>query len=139
MQGIGFGILEFLSVLAAITGVCWLLARRHRGRSAHKPLWVTWGAEVFVVVGLVLAGRVALADWQRVPSGSMEPTLRVGDYLLVDKLAYGPRLPFTNTAIEMGRPAPCRTRPGATPPGSAPGRPPRPPAPRGPLGRARPP
>jgi signal peptidase I len=48
--------------------------------------------------------RVAVADWPKVPSGSMEPTLRVGDYLLVDHFAYGPRLPFTNTAIEMGRP-----------------------------------
>jgi signal peptidase I len=34
----------------------------------------------------------------------MEPTLRVGDYLLVNHLAYGPRLPFTNTAIEFGKP-----------------------------------
>jgi signal peptidase I len=48
--------------------------------------------------------RVAVADWPKVPSGSMEPTLRVGDYLLVNHLAYGPRLPFTNTAIEFGRP-----------------------------------
>jgi signal peptidase I len=48
--------------------------------------------------------RVAVADWPKVPSGSMEPTLRVGDYLLVNHLAYGPRLPFTNTAIEFGSP-----------------------------------
>jgi signal peptidase I len=48
--------------------------------------------------------RVAVADWPRVPTGSMEPTLRVGDYLLVNHLAYGPRLPFTNTAIEFGAP-----------------------------------
>jgi signal peptidase I len=34
----------------------------------------------------------------------MEPTIRVGDYLLVNKLAWGPRLPFTNTAITMGHP-----------------------------------
>src|SRR6185369_72841 len=68
------------------------------------PLWVSWGAELFGVVVLVLGCRVALADWPRVPTGSMEPTLRVGDYLLVNKLAYGPRLPFTNTAIELGQP-----------------------------------
>jgi signal peptidase I len=65
---------------------------------------VSWGAELFLVVGLMFTCRVALADWPKVPSGSMEPTLRVGDYLLVNHLAYGPRLPFTNTAIEWGRP-----------------------------------
>jgi signal peptidase I len=48
--------------------------------------------------------RIAVADWPKVPSGSMEPTLRVGDYLLVNHLAYGPRLPFTNTAIDFGSP-----------------------------------
>jgi signal peptidase I len=52
----------------------------------------------------VFGCRVALADWQRVPSASMEPTLRVGDLLLINHLAYGPRLPFTNTAIEFGKP-----------------------------------
>ena len=59
---------------------------------------------MFGVLALILGGRVALADWPQVPSGSMEPTLRVGDYLVVNKLAYGPRLPFTNTAIELGKP-----------------------------------
>jgi signal peptidase I len=59
---------------------------------------------MFGVLFLITAGRVALADWPTVPSGSMEPTVRVGDYLLVNKLAYGPRLPFTNTAIPLGRP-----------------------------------
>jgi signal peptidase I len=69
-----------------------------------KPLWVSFGAELFVVIALMFTCRVAVADWPKVPSGSMEPTLRVGDYLLVNHLAYGPRLPFTNTAIEFGRP-----------------------------------
>jgi signal peptidase I len=105
MHEIGFGILEILTIVTAASGLCLLLARLLRRRLAgRRPLWVRWGAELFVVVGLVLAGRVALADWQRVPTGSMEPTLRVGDYLLVDKLAYGPRLPFTNTALALGEP-----------------------------------
>ena len=69
-----------------------------------KPWWVSFGAELFIVVGLMFTCRVAVADWPKVPSGSMEPTLRVGDYLLVNHLAYGPRLPFTNTAIELGQP-----------------------------------
>jgi signal peptidase I len=105
MDHIGISILEYLSMGAAVSGVCWLLARRRKIRLAErKPLWVTWGAELFGVLALVLGGRVALADWPRVPTGSMETTLRVGDYLLVNKLAYGPRLPFTNAAIELGQP-----------------------------------
>ena len=107
MDNIGISILEYLSMAAAVTGTLWLVARRRRAQlatAAKKPLWVTMGAELFGVVALVLTCRVALADWPNVPTGSMEPTLRVGDYLLVNKLAYGPRLPFTNTAIETGQP-----------------------------------
>jgi signal peptidase I len=106
MDEIGIGVIEYIAIATAVAGVCWALAHRHRARyrGGRKPLWVSWGAEAFGVLLLVLGARVALADWPRVPSGSMEPTLRVGDYLLVNKLAYGPRLPFTNTAIPMGRP-----------------------------------
>ena len=108
MNEIGVGVIEYITLATAACGICWVIARRRRAQlaaGARKPLWVAWGAEMFGVLALILGGRVALADWPQVPSGSMEPTLRVGDYLLVDKLAYGPRLPFTNTAIEMGKPA----------------------------------
>lgn len=104
---IGFAINEVLCLLTLITGAAWLAWQRRvkTGRAGkHKPLWVTFGAELFVVAGLMFTCRIAVADWPKVPSGSMEPTLRVGDYLLVNHLAYGPRLPFTNTAIEFGRP-----------------------------------
>jgi signal peptidase I len=108
MQEIGIGVMEYITMATAVCGICWLLARRRAQIHIHsrrkKPLWVTWGAEMFGILLLVLTGRVALADWPNVPSGSMEPTVRVGDYLLVDKLVYGPRLPFTNTAIVMGHP-----------------------------------
>lgn len=104
---IGFSINEILFLVTLVTGSCWVAWRvqLRRGRSPDsKPLWVSFGAELFVVAALMFTCRVALADWPKVPSGSMEPTLRVGDYLLVNHLAYGPRLPFTNTAIEFGRP-----------------------------------
>jgi len=105
---IGFSINEILFLATLVTGACWLAWRLRLRRlavpPARKPWWVTFGAELFVVAGLMFTCRVALADWPRVPSGSMEPTLRVGDYLLVNHLAYGPRLPFTNTAIETGQP-----------------------------------
>jgi len=104
---IGFSINEILFLVTLVTGTCWVVWRvqLRRGRSPErKPLWVSFGAELFVVAALMFGCRVALADWPKVPSGSMEPTLRVGDYLLVNHLAYGPRLPFTNTAIEFGQP-----------------------------------
>jgi signal peptidase I len=105
---IGFSINEFLAVATLVTGTCWVTwkikVRRWGAVPEKKPLWVSFGAELFVVVALMFTCRVAVADWPKVPSGSMEPTLRVGDYLLVNHLAYGPRLPFTNTAIEWGQP-----------------------------------
>jgi signal peptidase I len=106
---IGFSINEILALASLATGVCWIAWRRRVRRLGgqvpeKKPLWVSFGAELFVVVALMFTCRIALADWPKVPSGSMEPTLRVGDYLLVNHLAYGPRLPFTNTAIELGKP-----------------------------------
>ena len=105
---IGFSINEILALATLATGACWvawkLKTRRLGAVPEKKPLWVSFGAELFVVVALMFTCRVALADWPKVPTGSMEPTLRVGDYLLVNHLAYGPRLPFTNTAIEFGQP-----------------------------------
>ncbi len=105
---IGFSINEILFLATLLTGALWLAwklkTRRLAEEPEKKPLWVSFGAELFIVVALMFTCRVAVADWPRVPSGSMEPTLRVGDYLLVNHLAYGPRLPFTNTAIEFGRP-----------------------------------
>jgi len=104
---IGFSVNEILFLLSLASGALWFAWRRRLKRQPwpeRKPIWVTLGAELFIVIALMFTCRVALADWPRVPSGSMEPTLRVGDYLLVNHLAYGPRLPFTNTAIEMGRP-----------------------------------
>ena len=105
---IGFSINEILFLVSVATGLCWV-AWRFKMKSlsevpAKKPLWVSFGSELFLVVALMFTCRIAVADWPKVPSGSMEPTLRVGDYLLVNHLAYGPRLPFTNTALEMGQP-----------------------------------
>ena len=105
---IGFSINEILFLISLATGLCWVAwrfkLRRMSEPPAKKPLWVSFGSELFIVVALMFTCRIAVADWPKVPSGSMEPTLRVGDYLLVNHLAYGPRLPFTNTAIEMGKP-----------------------------------
>lgn len=48
---------------------------------------------------LFLGARQLLAEAYRIPSGSMEPTLLVGDQLFVNKLRLGPRIPFTNYSL----------------------------------------
>ncbi|MBM4129699.1 signal peptidase I [bacterium] len=47
-----------------------------------------------LMILVMLAFRSAVADWHDVPSGSMQPTLLVGDRIVVDKLAYDVKLPF---------------------------------------------
>lgn len=53
-----------------------------------------------VIIALVVAPmRSSIADWNDVPSGSMRPTILEGDRITINKLAYGLRVPFTNTYI----------------------------------------
>lgn len=51
------------------------------------------------VIAIVLGTRELLAEAYRIPSGSMEPTLLVGDWLFVNKLRYGPHIPFTHLSL----------------------------------------
>jgi signal peptidase I len=49
--------------------------------------------------------RLAVADWNPIPSGSMRPTLLEGDVVLVDRLAYDLKIPLTDIAVlELGTP-----------------------------------
>ncbi len=52
-----------------------------------------------IVAAVVFSFRDAVADWYDVPSGSMLPTLRIGDRIAVDKLAYDVRVPFTDLVL----------------------------------------
>jgi signal peptidase I len=56
---------------------------------------------------VVMVARASFADHYKVPSGSMEPTVEVGDQICVNKAAYGVRLPVTETYVVQGS-APAR-------------------------------
>jgi signal peptidase I len=52
-----------------------------------------------VFLSLMFVFRSAVADWNDVPSGSMQPTIEIGDRILVNKMAYDLRLPFTAVSL----------------------------------------
>ena len=67
-------------------------------RSRTAKIWRDWrGLLLFVAVMLVF--RSAVADWNQVPSGSMKPGILDGDRIVVDKLAWDLRVPFTDMRI----------------------------------------
>lgn len=101
----------FLLVATVITGIIWggyLVYLKKVGREfdeAHEPLLVEYARSFFPIVLIVLLLRSFLVEPFRIPSGSMMPTLLIGDFILVNKFTYGIRLPVINTKIiEMNEP-----------------------------------
>lgn len=100
--------LEFWLVVAtAVSGLIWFLywlATRNAGRR-EEPWYVEYARSFFPVLLIVLILRSFIAEPFRIPSGSMLPTLEIGDFILVNKFSYGVRLPITHTeVIPVGKP-----------------------------------
>lgn len=72
----------------------------------REPTLVEFSRSFFPIVLVVLLVRSFLYEPFRIPSSSMMPTLRVGDFIFVSKFSYGLRLPVLNTKVlELGTPA----------------------------------
>jgi signal peptidase I len=69
-----------------------------------QPWWLDWTAGLFPVILAVFLLRSFLFEPFKIPSGSMIPTLWIGDLILVNKFHYGLRLPVLNTKITEGTP-----------------------------------
>ncbi|WP_105265010.1 signal peptidase I [Pseudoalteromonas sp. T1lg76] len=63
----------------------------------HKSLKNNWGLILFLACLFTM--RSSFADWYRVPSGSMLPTIEIGDQITVNKMAYDLRIPFTSYSL----------------------------------------
>ena len=77
---------------------------RLRDEKLRQPWWLEYTASFFPVILVVFVVRSFVVEPFKIPSGSMVPTLLVGDFILVNKFEYGLRLPITNTRITQGRP-----------------------------------
>lgn len=110
---------DFSAILLSLTvlfGVVWGLDRLFlykkrkarldaAGEEYRDPVPVDWSRSLFPVVLVVLLLRSFVAEPFRIPSGSMMPTLDVGDFILVNKFAYGLRMPaFNNKLVDLGEP-----------------------------------
>ena len=73
-----------------------------RNRILAQPWWLDWTAGLFPVIIAVFFLRSFLFEPFKIPSGSMIPTLLVGDLILVNKFHYGVRLPVINFKITEG-------------------------------------
>ena len=68
--------------------------------------WRDWLRSIVFIVLAVTAFRSAVADWNDVPTGSMKPTILEGDRIVVNKLAYDLKIPYTRWQIaHWGDPA----------------------------------
>lgn len=70
-----------------------------RQKLLMQPWWLDWTAGLFPVILAVFVLRSFLFEPFKIPSGSMIPTLHVGDLILVNKFHYGVRLPVFNTKL----------------------------------------
>jgi signal peptidase I len=95
--------------LLVLTGVIWLLdrfmLRAKRPAGVAEPWWVEYAKSFFPVILIVFLLRSFLVEPFKIPSGSMIPTLHVGDFILVNRYTYGLRLPIINKKfIEINQP-----------------------------------
>lgn len=96
-----FALILFCLLLASgaiwVADACFL--RKHRAPDAKDPWWVEYGGSFFPVILFVFVLRSFIVEPFKIPSGSMIPTLQIGDFILVNKFTYGIRLPVINKKV----------------------------------------
>lgn len=119
LVSLGYDFATILFSCTVLTGIVWLIDNRFfeakrkekfkqenpevddKGEKlqAKEPLLVEYSRSFFPIILIVLVLRSFLMEPFRIPSGSMEPSLLIGDYILVNKYTYGIRLPVIDRKI----------------------------------------
>lgn len=112
----------FVAGMVALIDIVWLAPKRRKAVAAYKqqvatanhevveqlskaPILAEYGRSLFPVLAIVLVLRSFLFEPFQIPSGSMIPTLVEGDFILVNKFAYGIRLPAVDIKVmDIGTP-----------------------------------
>ena len=113
MDSLDFALI--LVVLTTVAGVIWAIdalffsrarfGAASRGAEVREPVLVEYAKSFFPILLVVLLIRSFLFEPFRIPSGSMMPTLLEGDFIFVNKFAYGLRLPVLNNKfVQIGEP-----------------------------------
>jgi signal peptidase I len=99
---------HFAKVLMAsfvICGILWILDKkiyapqRQAKGITKKPIWLELTADLFPIIAFIFVLRSFLFEPFKIPSGSMIPTLQIGDFILVNKFTYGVRFPVWNQKL----------------------------------------
>lgn len=108
MNEIHFDFEAFLTLASLITGLLWLIAIYQRKKRTKVTFLVNSIDQIgsfFPVLIFVLVVRTFVFEPFRIPSSSMMPTLLTGDFIYVNKFAYGLKMPVLHdTLIEVGHP-----------------------------------
>jgi signal peptidase I len=75
------------------------VSKEAQQRLAETPRLVVEVKSYFIIIAIIFGVRSFVVEPFQIPSGSMLPTLKIGDFILVNKFDYGLRLPVTNTTI----------------------------------------
>lgn len=98
-------ITAILGVVVYIDKTVWAPKRAHSVTGDKQPWPVEYARSLFPVFLIVLVLRSFVIEPFRIPSGSMYPTLQIGDFIVVNKFSYGLKLPVTSTTlVELGEP-----------------------------------